>query len=292
MLNAFGIQGCGARTGGAIGAIHAASKLEKWHPEFFDVITGDSFGSFVAAMIANNYSTQKMVDIYVEKDFTDFFVCMAALWKARYFASWSNSNLSVKMNKVADFLNNELKLQGSPRLFINTWDAKANCQIIYCEKKPEWVIDDQRIPTVWEENAYERYTVGTCIARSMCLPGLMADEPRFMDGGLGDHPALTFIPRDSNLLFINSGFAGLVTKWPQTVPLSSIDRAMYAYDVKAAIFNNFMLAEFPNKTVIQPKVYNYSALDLDMNKATKKEVIAAGMLNSTPQWKLYTPPNE
>lgn len=293
MINALAIQGAGSRTGGSVGALYALQKTNKWFPEKFDVITGDSFGSFIAAMVANKFTPEQIVKIYCEKDFTDFFVPLASLWKARYFSGWANPNLVVKMNKVADYLNKELKLVSSPKLFVNTWDAKENRQIIYCEKKPDWAYDDsKRIPTVWEENAFERYSVGTCITRSMCLPGLMADDPKYMDGGVGDHPALCFLPRqETNLLHINAGFAGLVNEWKDSVPMSAIDRALYAYDVKAALFNNIILEEFPNRTVLHPKVYNYSALDLEINSKTKLEkLVNVGYANVLPQLESYIPP--
>ena len=279
-MKALTITGGGARGISVGGVLHAGARMKRFYPGSFDVITGDSFGALVAALVANGWSSSRIINLFAETDMDKLLTRIP--WKYRKPLILLKA---VKLKRVSKFIDNiRPKLRSSNRLFINTWDSHANEQVIYCEEKPEWAVDKPNVPVRWEEDAFNRLGFGKVITRSMALPGLEADDPRYLDGGVSEHPPMSFIPRNTPVLLINLGFAGLVVTSGSNVPDSIVDRVQESFDVKAHLYLEKMKNEFHNLYELNPKMYDVSATKFDLSKSRRLGIMRLAEQRTKPRW--------
>lgn len=271
----YSCSGGGIRGGAVFGAQLAAKHEGKWHPEKFDSITGDSFGALEAALTANGWTPEEKIEFFVSTYFPKLFTRLP--WSIRQSLSLIKP---LSLEGVAKKID-KLGLKSSPKLFINTWDIVTGRQIIYCEKKPDWFESDKY--TVFVENAFNGLGFGTVITRSMALPGLIADDYRYIDGGISEHPPLSFIPKNHHILMITLGYAGLL----RPIQKGFVERAFYAYEVKSKLFMEKCLSEFTDIYVVNPKIYDISSLAFNLTKEEKKILVQRGYENTLEYWQNY-----
>lgn len=271
-----------AITGGGVRGIVVPSVLKQGIAlgkiSSFDAVTGDSFGALIAAMIGSGWSMDRMSELFATTDFSKLLSVFP--WKLRMPTMIVSP---VKMDKIARFID-DLRLKPSEKVFINAWHGGLNKQFIYCEKKPAWATGQQLMDTVWIENAFSTHGFGRLITRSMTLPGLLADEPEWMDGGVGEHPPMSFLPADANILCVNLGYAGLVPSKDGLTPRSFQDRAMYMYEVTAAGRQRYAFRSFPRIQVIDPKVYHVDSTCFNISEQSKRRLMDYAYNNTYEQW--------
>jgi predicted acylesterase/phospholipase RssA len=285
-MKALSIAGGGVRGIALAGVLRAGEMMGHYHPHRYDIITGDSFGALVAALAANHWSPLEMASFFERSDFKGLLSGWIP-WKIRELGILAKP---VELNRVAAYLDS-LQLEPVNGLVINAWDAEDNAQVLYCHRKPEGVIESATVKTVWVENAFTDLGFGTVLTRSMALPGLVADSRRWMDGGLGEHPPLSFLPADADVTAIVLGFPGTVNRGGDTTPNGLLKRALYAYEVTAATRHRMALARFAKLKVIDPRLYdlaspvkNVDTADFNIDRDTKRALFRQGKLGSYSQW--------
>lgn len=282
-MKLFSCTGGGVRGIAVAGVLQQGAQQGRWDSDRFDIITGDSFGALIAALVANQWTPQEMGDLFVKTDFKQLLTTMP--WQVRKPLLAVSP---ISLHRIKALIDN-LQLKSSPKLFINTWDAESNQQVIYCEQKPAWAEKTPGIPTVWIENAYTDLGFGTVITRSMALPGLEADHRQWMDGGLSEHPPLAFVPRTVEAFIINLGYAGLVPHNGNTIPKTLLDRALYAYEVTASTRQRMVLSQFTQCIEINPLIYDVDSIDFSLTAAQKQALIDRGSEATKAQWAKYIP---
>ena len=291
----FSCKGGGSRGILAIGALLPLEESGKWHPERFDVITGTSIGSLVAAFTANNWKPSEMAQLFQDNDFRKL---LSPFWplglREKTLMIWP---LSLK--PLARFIDS-LGLNNNDRLYINTYDALTEEQVIYCQsgKKPDWAIEDSEHPTRWE--TFDSVGgLGNALIRSMAFMGTKADpEGRYLDGGFKEDPLLSFIPPESsNLFYLNLGHPSLVrSKKNPGLPKDIALKILKSIEVVQKRLHDKALSPFKEQGhlfMVEPGLYD-DLMTLEFNVKPKKgqELILQAKETSKPQYKDYSPPPE
>lgn len=268
MIKALVFQGGGVR--GIASAGVAATVLQREKLTSFDVITGDSFGALNAALVASAWNSEKIKRFLVKAPFRRLITPWMP-WGARKL---SIPAFPVSLKRVAAYLDEHIPSDGLKLpLIINAWDAKSNKQVFYCDKKPEWADNTFNFPSRWVEGAWEEHSLGTLITRSMALPGLIADDPRYFDGGLAEHPPMAFLPHGADVHLIELGYPGKLKK----IPKGLVERGLYSYEVKSTMLSHAVNWEFSNLSVYNPHVFDVDSLALDMNAADRLALYNRGL---------------
>lgn len=271
MITVIALTGGGIRgiaTAGVLAALAEQRKL----PTQPDIITGDSFGALIAALLSAGWHPKAIGELLINAPFKHLLTPWLP-WGLRKPLLVARP---VKLNKVAAFIDEHLKQPGE-ELVINAWDAEANEQLLYCWKKPEWAKLAQGLPIRWIEKAWEQEaSIGTLITRSMALPGLVADYKRYMDGGLAEHPPLTFLPKSAQISLVDLGFAGLLREGSDTTPKTLLDRALYGYEVTASMRNRLVKAGFDNIKMYDPKIYDVDSMNLGLSQKERLQLYHRG----------------
>ncbi|MEB3286573.1 MAG: patatin-like phospholipase family protein [Vampirovibrionales bacterium] len=275
----FATTGGGVRIGGSFGAELEGERLGKFDPSVFDYYIGTSSGSLDAALTANGWSARQKVDFFIENNFTQFFT---PPWMPFSLRKALTLFAPIQLKKFADYIDG-LNLTPLPGLLINAVDSQLNKQVVYCEKKPDWWVD---IPgTALRENAFSDLGYGTILTRSMALPGLRADHPKFKDGGFAENTILTMIPRDADILMINLGYAG-DTQWPSgnTFPLMALEDLLYLIEYKNYYYVRFISTHFPNLKTIYPSIFDVDSTTFNLTQSEKTSMVERAMANTSAQW--------
>lgn len=280
-------------TGGGIrgGCSHAArlmgERLGKFNYADFDVICGDSYGSFDAALTANGWPAKKQIELFLSTDIEklvrkyDNLLVKFLPWNQRKLALLTSS---LKLKGLAEFIDG-LGLTWPETLIITCTDAKNNVQLAACKgKKPSWENTSLPVKTVWVEDAEKVASLGTWITRSMALPGLEADDLQYMDAGVIEHPPISFLPFDTEITAINLGYAGDVAGWEGSVPKGIIDRLGYCYERAADTRQDLFFLFYPNTFQVCPEVFTVDSLALNMTRAGKVEMLKQASVNSVKYW--------
>lgn len=287
-LTGTAITGGGARGGAALGVLQMGTLLNKWDQNDQDFFCGDSFGSFVAAGLANMWTPHQLGKIFCD---TNFRRMLDPLLLA--YVPWSIRKLTLplyqgRLARLADWIDEFLDFDpdiAEDRLFVNVVDTERNQQVVYCEYAPSWLKKQPGVVIL--EGQFSRLGYGTILTRSMALPGLLADSPQWMDGGVSEHPPLSFIPRDSNIYLIDQGYAGQVQHGPtDTQPRNMLSRGMYAYEFKAARHQDRLIGEFPNLKRLRSKIYEVDSMDMAVSREKKKWMVATAAERSREDWHL------
>lgn len=280
-------------TGGGIrgGALHAALFVGETFTGFnhndYDLICGDSYGAFYAAMTANGWSARKQISIFlntnIEKELRryDPLVVKFLPWNQRKLAM---VRANIKLKGLAEYLDG-LGLQWPESLIITCTDSMNNTQIAACRgKRPLWAVDTPLVKTVWVENALDKATIGAWITRSMALPGLEADDLRYMDAGVIEHPPMSFLPLDAEILCTNLGYAGDVAGWEQKIPKNIEDRLSYCYERAADTRQDLFFERYPNTRIICPEVFNVDSMAMNLDRKDKIAMMKTASVNSVKYW--------
>lgn len=274
-------SGGGIRIGATFGAIKEGENQGKFFSGNFDTYIGTSAGALDAAMTANGWDADSKIQFFLETDFEKLFTPFLIPFSLRKTASVVLNN-PIKLKKLSDLIDS-LNFDCNEELLVNTVDSLTNEQIVYCETKPLWWPEktDAKLIT----NAFSQYGFGKILTRSMVLPGLEADDPRYMDGGIAENPFLSALPLDSEILFMHLGYAGDVWDKGDTVPKGVLNRSLYAYEHKATAFLKHMMQHYPNLKPIYPKIYNVDSSNFALDKRGKKIMVQNAQFNCIPQWK-------
>lgn len=278
-LYVYSATGGGTRIGANFGAQLAGQFFNKWYPEKFDVITGNSSGALEAALTASGMSTEKKIQLFKDLDVPGLLSHFP--WKLRLASALVNP---VSMKRFAEKIDS-WDLPSSSRCYINAWDSRANKQVIYCEKKPDWAVEPWT-DTYWEEDAFNRIGWGKILTRSMALPGMKADELKYMDGGICEHPPLSFLPRDSHILLINLGYPD----YEEGFERGMIARTTYAYSAIRKHLLDAAMGHFSDLHEIKTRVYNVSAYNFELSVKEKEQMIQNGKTLTMNQWANYQLP--
>lgn len=211
MLKIVSKTGGGARGPALAGAELACDEAGRWHPDSYDCFTGDSFAGLDVALTVCGWDTRQKIDLYVDTSFSRLISPFP--WSFRKYIGALNANLQMKLDGVRKFID-DLALDPSKcgdRLVVPVSDLTSDAVIYYCEKKPAWAMDMTGRDSIWVENAFSSKSLGfgRVLTRGMALPGLLADVPWAMDGGLWEHPPMGFMPLESNILQFDLGYPGL-----------------------------------------------------------------------------------
>jgi predicted acylesterase/phospholipase RssA len=279
-MKVYASSGGGIRIGATFGAIKVGEDLGKFQAIDFETYLGTSAGALDALLTANGWNGQQKGDLFLNTDFASFFTTPLVPFKARKAMAVL---APMRLEKLANWIDG-LGLSWPPGLIINAVDSETNQQILYYRHGhlPTWAT--QTDPKMrWEPMGHER-TIGLLITRSMVLPGLVADHPKFMDGGIAENPCLSILPTDTHILLMHLGYAGLVQKNGQKYPSSLIERSFYAYEFKAYTAIEEMMERFPKLKVIWPKVYDVDSTDFNLSRAKKQNILMTSGLNTLGQW--------
>lgn len=281
-LKVLACSGGGIRCLATAGALMAAEAVGI-DLQGFDYYTGDSSGSLIAALCANGWTGREIAELLINTDIPKLVTPLP--WAVRKPLILAKP---IRLEGMARFFDS-LDLKPEVPLVINSWDAEDNVQTLFCETLPEDVnlAGTSAVPTRWQFEAFSDLGYGTILTRSMALPGLLADSTRWMDGALGEHPPLSWLPAETELTLINLGFSGLVEKAGDSRPKHLIERALYAYEVTATVSQNRGLARFNNPKVIDPKIYDVDSIAFDLKPSEKKALVRRAFTQSLPQWEAY-----
>lgn len=278
----YASSGGGVRIGATFGAQLEGERQGKFLPETFDYFVGTSAGALDAAMTANGWSAKRKAELFLGTNFARFFQPTLGPIPLLPFAARKAAAIiaPIKLGKLADFIDS-LGLKPHPSLIFNTVDADENQQVIYCYERPSWARDDER--TRWE---IVRGSLGQALVRSMVLPGLVADHPKYLDGGFAENPLLSVFPDTSTGLLISLGYQGQVEFHGQPYPTSIYDRLLYGYEFKANEYTQHLAGHLPRLKTILPKVYDVNSADFGLSRKEKQAMLDAGARNTRPQWSL------
>lgn len=271
-------SGGGVRIGATWGAQLAGEKQAAFHWSMFQWFVGTSAGALDAALTANHWSPSRKIALFEDTDFGKLFspaLIPFGLRKALAL-KWP-----ISLRRLADFFDG-LGLAPMPGLLINTVDAEANRQIVYCEAVPPWWPPNSKIQII--DRAFSSLGFGKILTRSMVLPGLVADETRYMDGGIAENPMMSALPQEADILLMHLGYAGDVRRDGDTTPKSLIDRSLYAYEFKAKTLADHMAAHFPKIKIIRPGVYDVDPSEFSLSREEKKRIVEAGYRNTLSFW--------
>ncbi|HYF35456.1 MAG TPA: hypothetical protein VD994_09220 [Prosthecobacter sp.] len=252
--------------------------------DHYDAICGDSSASLILAMFAQGMSAETIFDILAETEFQTLFKPFFMPWALR------KNLMAVKpcrldgMAKWIDRLARVYRWRPLDNFFCNAWDAQNNQHVIFCESIPDWGHDHYDVMgIVFQPGAFSELGWGTVLTRSMTLPGLIADQARWCDGGIAGHPPVNFVPLDANLTVLNLGYPGLLPgKGDQDTGI--LAKAMECYEVTASYAQRRMLEEFPNRIEINPQIYDVDSTDFAMSEDAKRAMIMRAMRNTATQW--------
>lgn len=275
-------SGGGIRALASIGALLAAEQAGIPLTRF-QAFTGNSSGALLAAMLASGWRPLQMAHAVVQAPFSTLLSPLP--WQ------WRRNLVVVKPVQLAGLTRwlASLNLVPTQPLLINAWNCETNRQTLYTNRRSNW----QRTPHValktdWSEEGITPQNLPTVLARSMALPGLLADHPRWMDGALGEHPPLEAIPTETPVVLINLGYAGLLSNdLADTIPRSILQRALYAYEVTATINQKRAFSRLSNLIEIQPRIYDVDSTAFDLSPKEKWEIILRGYRNTLFQWQQY-----
>jgi predicted acylesterase/phospholipase RssA len=301
-LNIFLSSGGGIRIGASFGAELEGQRQGKFRPSMFNYFAGTSAGALDAALTANGWYAEEKRDLFLDTDFRKLFTpaLVPFSWRKTLALQWP-----ISLAKLAAFIDS-LGLRPVENLLVNTVDAEENIQVVYCEKLPPWLnckADEAgrfytcrasksgEIKKVirWEPGAFSRFGYGKVLTRSMVLPGLVADEKRFKDGGVAENPLLSVFPANANILLMHLGYAGLVPQNGSTVPLGILAEAMYDYEFKAYSYTEHLMGHYPNLTAIYPEIYDVDSTAFDLSLASREQMIERARANTRAQWAEYQP---
>lgn len=275
----FASSGGGVRIGASFGAELEGERQSKFHWSMFDYYVGTSAGALDALLTANRWSASEKRQLFLNTDFAKFFTPALVPYELRKLTAL---NWPIQLKKLAAFIDG-LGLKAHPGLLVNSVDAEDNAQVIYCDELPPWA-DTSNKAVRWEPGAFKRWSLGTLLTRSMVLPGLLADDPRWLDGGVAENPLLSVLPQEAHILLIHLGYAGLVKKDGGTSPKGALQQALYAYEFKAFSYAEHLMGHFPNLRVVYPKVYDVDSSAFNLNFAAKLEMLRRAQANTRPQW--------
>jgi len=288
-MRVFISSGGGIRVGASFGAELQGERLGRFHDSRFSHFAGTSAGALDAALTANGWACRDKVRLFLDTDFKRLFSPVVP-WGLRKVlaAKWS-----VSLAGLAKFIDG-LGLKPVPNLFVNSVDSQDNKHVIFCEDLPDWLTltpDDAGYLTShggrvrWVTGAYSQLGYGKVLTRSMVLPGLVADEPRWKDGGFGENPLLSIFSQDAQMLLVQLGYAGDVAyKKGCTVPTDLIDEVMYGIDYRSNGATSHMMEHYPGLKVICPQVYDVDSTAFDLDYDAKIDLVERGRLNSLRQW--------
>lgn len=290
-IRVYASSGGGVRIGGTFGAAMAGEMLGKFRPGAFDWYAGTSAGALDAVLTANGWTGRQKAKLFANTDFSRFFAPFLVPYAARKALALVRP---IPMDKLAAFFASLTKendfgprLLTLRRVIINTVDTLDNLQVVYCANVPEW-IDTRRDSRGYLLSHNDRIrwvceltpdTLPTMLARSMALPGLVADDKRFMDGGVNENPLLSVFPEDAEVVLMSLGYAG-----DTGIPGSLLDRALYAYEFKAKSMLEYVLRHYPGARVIRPEVYDVDPAAFNLRRDEREAMILKGFTNSRPQW--------
>lgn len=277
-LKVLAITGGGMRGMVVPGVLQAGIDKRRVNMSNFHVFTGDSFGALLAVLFGCGWSPD---DVQHFLEGTDVSKLLSPIpWAVR------KPMLAVKpvsLDGVAAFID-KLNLPPREGIFINAWDISQDCQVIFCETKPDWAVDNPAVKTVWVEKAFSELGYGKCVARSMSLLVLQADDPKWFDGGVGEHPPVSFLPVNSSILCVNLGYAGLIDYGGTNIPKGVRDRALYAIDVMGYNRQQYALTEFPHMIQVDPEAYHIDTMAMDMPARGKYACYQHGYNKTLDRW--------
>lgn len=307
-LRVYASSGGGVRIGGTFGALRAGERLRKFSPYAFDFYIGTSAGALDAALTASGWLASEKIALFLDTDFQRFFQPTLGPLPLLPFAARKALALQwpISLAKLEAFYETLTKpnrygppVRFAPGLLINTVDADENRQVVYCSQLPEWANAERDSETgryyTFHSDAQSRkrkmirwevgtVSLATAMARSSVLPGLVADDPRYMDGGIAENPLLSPLPRDVHVLLMHLGYPGLVGEFGKTLPTSILDRALYAYEFKAAQHAEHLIREFPNLSVIYPGIYTEESANFAISRQRKQTMIDFADIYAVNQW--------
>lgn len=287
MTRIYASSGGGVRIGASFGAILEGELQGRFRAQAFAWYVGTSAGALDAVLTANGWSGEQKKALFLDTDFRRFFTpLLMPLGLRKMLAVMA----PISLKKLAAFIDSlqDPNPYGPPiqrfdGLLINSVDAQENTQVVFCHKIPDWLLKPSKGIRV-EGWAFNRRTLGTILTRSMVLPGLRADDPRWQDDGVAQNPLLSVLPKDAAITLIHLGYAGLVRKKGDTSPKSALDQALYDYEFKAYSFAEHLMAGFSNLTVIRPEIYDVDSADFGLSREGKQDMILRAMANTREQW--------
>jgi len=292
-MKLLALGGGGSRAYATLGALMAAQRQGLNCLAHFDVLSGDSSGALLALMLAAGWSPARMMDALLHLAIDR--ILSPLPWRLRLPMAVVKP-LSLK--PLACWIDEQGLIPLHP-LVINTWDSETNTQLFITNSqalaqrsmasaspsvpKSQWVV-------ILAEGVGQP-SWGTLVTRSMALPGLLADHPRWMDGALGEHPPLSFAQPEDTVVVVNLGYPGLV---PQptgkqgemtTIPQGTLARALYAYEVTASMNQKRAFTRFITPVVqIEPRVFDVKSTAFDLSAQAKLGLMRRGYEETLAQW--------
>lgn len=286
MTRIYASSGGGVRLGASFGAVLEGERQGRFPAGQFDWYVGTSAGALDALLTLNGWTGEQKVALYLDMDFKKFFTpALLPLTVRKVLAVFA----PISLKKLANFINTlqDENPYGPPLerfdgLLINSVDAEKNIQVVFCQTQPDWLKDSKQLKV--EANAFKWDNLGIIITRSMVLPGLRADDPRWQDGGVSENPLFSVLPKDAAIMLIHLGYAGLVQRGKDTIPKTALEQALYDYEFKAYVFAEYLMGEFFNMTVIRPEIYDVDSANFGLSKADKQRMIQRAQENTRDQW--------
>lgn len=276
-MRAYVSSGGGVRIGATFGAVMEGWAQGKVSHRAFDYFLGTSAGALDAALAASGWAPDRRCHLFAQTD-------LGRLVSPFLPFSWRKPMALAKpmgLDRVAAWIDS-LGLKPSPGLMVNAVDAETNTHVIFCQEVPPWGLGLKGVE--WSIVDWGHAPIGKILARSMALPGLVADHPKWMDGGLAENPLLSVLPRSYTILMLNLGYPGLVKDKGSLIPQGVIERSFYAYDFKAATLARKLAEEFKHIYMIEPKVYDVPSVAFDIDQEARRRMITLGRINTKPQW--------
>jgi predicted acylesterase/phospholipase RssA len=293
-MKLLALGGGGCRALATIGALMAAQRQGIDCVKHFDALCGDSSGALLALMLAAGWPPARIMDAILHLGIDKLLSPLP--WPVRLPMAVAKP---IPLAPLARWIDEQGLVPLHP-LVINTWDSDTNTQLLITNSpalaahyqghttpallKSQWLV----LPP----NASAMPTWGQAVCRSMALPGLLADHPRWMDGALGEHPPLSFAAPTDKVVIVNLGYPGLVPHPTQnghgmvsTIPQGTLARALYAYEVTASINQQRSFARFTTPVVqIEPRVFDVPSTAFNLSPKQKLALMRRGYEATLPQW--------
>lgn len=288
-VHAYICGGGGVRIGAAWGAELAGEHSGAFGLGQFNWFAGTSSGALSAALSANGWGARQKIDLFLDTDFKRLFApwFLPFGWRKLASVRWP-----MALQKLAEFIDG-LGLQPVDNLLVNAVDMATNRHVIYCEQLPPWAGESQIGPDhgnlVWVPGAFSQLGYGRVLTRSMCLPGLVADDARYKDGGGALNGPLSAMPVNTTGVFMNLGFAGDVT-YQQGEPATSdlIESGLYLFEFLSNRHVAHWLGHRPGLATIWPRLYDVDSSAFDLTRSQKQAIVNQGYFNTTAQWDVLT----
>lgn len=318
-MKAYLIPGGGAKILHTVYSMEYGYDMGKFDPSLNSwPIIADSAGGLLGYFLAIGYSPSKIAEIFTKADFAKILMPWYMRWMPwRTRLAQAAAANPIDLGPLAEWINENhppKDIRNLNRLFVSAWHDEYNTAVIFCNSIPEWAMDAVDDDVHWEEHAYITYSVGHCLTTGMALPGLRApnNEYWWMDGGVGEHPFVSILPKDTEIIYFGLSPSDWTPRHPvlnqiydkselvraafrknpslfklinpkSTSIKEELNRALRMYDIKANKYQKNLM-EGRRVKDMDPELRDLDAMAFNLSEKDKLKIRAKVRKAVKPKW--------